>query len=101
MKFINLCPEIEKIAFLFLLDQLTQVLTEKGDVSIMGVDGSFEIDVTKGNITLQVNKLNSSSSKQQSTAITLDGNVHTTVDPEVNPNLFSEYNVHYSLTIPH
>jgi hypothetical protein len=70
--------------FLFLPRQLTQVLTEVGDVSIMGVDGSFEIDVTKGNITLQVNKLNSSSSKQLSTAITLDGNVHTTVDPEVN-----------------
>jgi hypothetical protein len=69
---------------LFLHRQLTQVLTEVGDVSIMGVDGSFEIDVTKGNITLQVNKLNSSSSKQLSTAITLDGNVHTTVDPEVN-----------------
>jgi hypothetical protein len=71
-------------SFLFLPPQLVQVLTEVGDVSIMGVDGSFEIDVTKGNITLQVNKLNSSSSKQLSTAITLDGNVHTTVDPEVN-----------------
>lgn len=81
------------ISFSFLSPQLLQVLTEIGDVSIMGVDGSFEIDVGKGNIKLQVNKLNSSSSKQLSTATTLDGNIHTTVDPEVKLNLHSDLHI--------
>lgn len=54
-----------------------------GDVSVMGVDGSFDIAVSKGDIKLQLNKLNSSSSKQLSTAAAEGGNIAVTVDPEV------------------
>lgn len=49
----------------------------------MGVDGSFDIAVSKGDIKLQLNKLNSSSSKQLSTATAEGGNIAVTVDPEV------------------
>lgn len=49
----------------------------------MGVDGSFDITVSEGDIKLQLNKLNSSSSKQLSTAVAVAGNVAVTVDPEV------------------
>ena len=52
-------------------------------MSVMGVDGSFDITVSEGDIKLQLNKLNSSSSKQLSTAVAGAGNVAVTVDPEV------------------
>ena len=60
-----------------------QINTIKGDVSVMGIDGSFDITVSEGDIKLQLNKLNSSSSKQLSTAVAQVGNVAVTVDPEV------------------
>ena len=49
----------------------------------MGIDGSFEVDVFKGNVVLQVNKISPTSSGEPSTAATMDGDIHTTVDPEV------------------
>ena len=61
----------------------SQIKTLVGDVSVMGVDGSFDIAVSKGDIKLQLNKLNSSSSKQLSTATAEGGNIAVTVDPEV------------------
>ena len=52
-------------------------------MSVMGIDGSFDITVSEGDIKLQLNKLYSSSSKQLSTAVAQVGNVAVTVDPEV------------------
>ena len=59
------------------------MLSEDGDVTIMGIDGSFEVDVSRGNITLQVNKLSTSLASNKSTAVTIEGHIHATVDPEV------------------
>lgn len=50
----------------------------------MGIDGSFEIDVSKGNINLQIGKLIARAAQKISSAMTVEGNIHTTVDPEVS-----------------
>ena len=61
-----------------------QVSTTTGDVSILGLDGSFDVAVQKGNITLGINKVISSSKQPMSSALAANGNVHATVDPEVS-----------------
>ena len=52
----------------------------------MGIDGSFEIDVTKGNIQLQIGKLVAGVTQSVSSAMTVEGDIHATVDPEVSPH---------------
>ena len=60
-----------------------QVMTTTGDVSIRGLDGSFDVSVQKGNISLQINKVISSPSQPMSSALAAGGDIHATVDPEV------------------
>lgn len=53
---------------------------EVGDISINGIDGSFEVLALKGRVELQINKLfNNCLSK----AISINKNVRTRIDPEV------------------
>ena len=63
-----------------------QVFCDDGDVTMMGIDGSFEIDVTKGNIQLQIGKLVAGVTQSVSSAMTVDGDINATVDPEVSPH---------------
>ena len=60
------------------------MLCDDGDVTMMGIDGSFEIDVTKGNIQLQIGKLVAGVTETVSSAMTVEGDIHATVDPEVS-----------------
>ena len=61
------------------------MISEVGDVTIGGIDGSFRVHAAVGNISLQINKIKRLQSRSCE-AVAVKGTLSVRVDPEVIEN---------------
>jgi hypothetical protein len=65
---------------MYLLLLYVKIHSTDGDIAVSNIDGSFIAQTKKGNIDLQINKLHT---KSKSKALTNNGRITASIDPEV------------------